>query len=250
MIGDLTSAPEPVVIKLFSQDPALLEQLGPARWAIPSRRFRAWWTCSMASRTPSAVPPRSSTWTRWSRRAPDSTPQEVELDASAMLQGEPATAPVVVNDRSYTIRVRFPARRAPIARRHPQHHAGQRHRQDRHHRLAGHHDRNSRPDRNPPRQPAAQRAGDRAFRKHEPGRRHDKGAAGHRRPEPAARHPRAVRRPVRRAAEIVQGPGFRAGAGHRAGLHRAAVRVRQFRRAHRGALLPRCSPLAACSWRC
>jgi multidrug efflux pump subunit AcrB len=36
------------------------------------------------------------------------TPQEVELDASAMLQGEPATAPVVVNDRSYTIRVRFP----------------------------------------------------------------------------------------------------------------------------------------------
>jgi multidrug efflux pump subunit AcrB len=36
------------------------------------------------------------------------TPQEVELDASAMLQGEPATTPVVVNDRAYTIRVRFP----------------------------------------------------------------------------------------------------------------------------------------------
>jgi multidrug efflux pump subunit AcrB len=36
------------------------------------------------------------------------SPQEVELDASAMLQGEPAVAPVVVNDRSYTIRVRFP----------------------------------------------------------------------------------------------------------------------------------------------
>jgi multidrug efflux pump subunit AcrB len=36
------------------------------------------------------------------------SPQEVELDTSAMLQGEPATAPVVVNDRSYTIRVRFP----------------------------------------------------------------------------------------------------------------------------------------------
>ncbi len=40
------------------------------------------------------------------------TPQEVELDASAMLQGEPATTPVVVNDRSYTIRVRFRRRRA------------------------------------------------------------------------------------------------------------------------------------------
>ncbi len=36
------------------------------------------------------------------------TPQEIELDASAILQGEPATAPAVVNDRSYTIRVRFP----------------------------------------------------------------------------------------------------------------------------------------------
>ena len=37
------------------------------------------------------------------------TPQEVELDASAILQGEPSTSPVVVNDRSYTIRVRYPA---------------------------------------------------------------------------------------------------------------------------------------------
>jgi multidrug efflux pump subunit AcrB len=36
------------------------------------------------------------------------TPQEIELDASAILQGEPAATPVVVNDRAYTIRVRFP----------------------------------------------------------------------------------------------------------------------------------------------
>jgi multidrug efflux pump subunit AcrB len=36
------------------------------------------------------------------------TPQEVELDASGILQGEPASMPVVANDRSYTIRVRFP----------------------------------------------------------------------------------------------------------------------------------------------
>ena len=36
------------------------------------------------------------------------TPQEIELDASAILQGEPATTPVVVNDHAYTIRVRFP----------------------------------------------------------------------------------------------------------------------------------------------
>jgi multidrug efflux pump subunit AcrB len=36
------------------------------------------------------------------------TPQEVELDASAILQGEPASTPVILNDRSYTLRVRFP----------------------------------------------------------------------------------------------------------------------------------------------
>ena len=40
------------------------------------------------------------------------TPQEVETDTAAILQGEPATTPVVVNDRAYTIRVRFPARDA------------------------------------------------------------------------------------------------------------------------------------------
>ena len=36
------------------------------------------------------------------------TPKEIELDASAILQGEPADLPAIVNDRSYTIRVRFP----------------------------------------------------------------------------------------------------------------------------------------------
>ena len=38
------------------------------------------------------------------------SPQEVEVDASAILQGEPAATPVVVGDRAYTIRVRFPER--------------------------------------------------------------------------------------------------------------------------------------------
>ena len=37
-----------------------------------------------------------------------------------------------VNDRAYTIRVRFPGVDARVARRHPEHAAGQRHRQDRH----------------------------------------------------------------------------------------------------------------------
>jgi len=36
------------------------------------------------------------------------SPDEVAIDASALLEGEPAATPVVVNDRAYTVRVRFP----------------------------------------------------------------------------------------------------------------------------------------------
>jgi multidrug efflux pump subunit AcrB len=37
------------------------------------------------------------------------TAEEVAVDASAILEGEPAPTPVVANDRAYTLRVRFPA---------------------------------------------------------------------------------------------------------------------------------------------
>ena len=37
------------------------------------------------------------------------TAEEVALDASAILEGEPAPIPVIANDRAYTLRVRFPA---------------------------------------------------------------------------------------------------------------------------------------------
>jgi multidrug efflux pump subunit AcrB len=36
------------------------------------------------------------------------TPEEIALDAAAILGGEPAATPVILNDRAYTIRVRFP----------------------------------------------------------------------------------------------------------------------------------------------
>ena len=137
MIGDLTSAPEPVVIKLFAEDPELLHALGAAGGRPPSRRSPAWSTCWTASRTPSADRRHLHAWIPPSPRAPASRPRKWRLDASAILQGEPAPPPVVVNDRSYTIRVRFPDAHARLAGRHPQHPAGQRHRQDRHHRLAG-----------------------------------------------------------------------------------------------------------------
>jgi CzcA family heavy metal efflux pump len=107
MIGDLTSAPQPIAIKLFSQDPALLHDWGPRvgdaikklpgvvdvlngiedTISGPATMFRV--DAGMAARA-------------------GFTPQEIELDTSAIMQGEPAPTPVVVNDRAYTIRVRFP----------------------------------------------------------------------------------------------------------------------------------------------
>ena len=107
MIGDLTSAPEPVVIKLFSQDPDLLR-----RWAPQ--------VAGTIKKIPGVVDVLDGVENTISGTAmvfnvdpvvtarSGFSPEEVELDASAILQGEPASAPVVANDRAYPIRVRFP----------------------------------------------------------------------------------------------------------------------------------------------
>jgi len=44
------------------------------------------------------------------------TPEEVAVNATAILEGEPSSTPVVANDRAYTVRVRFPeASRSSLA---------------------------------------------------------------------------------------------------------------------------------------
>ena len=107
MIGDLTDSPEPMEIKLFAQDPKLLAQWAP-KIADKVKKIKGVvdvedgientisGSAIMMNVDP-VVAARSGF-----------TPQEVELDASAILQGEPAATPVVVNDRAYTVRVRFP----------------------------------------------------------------------------------------------------------------------------------------------
>jgi CzcA family heavy metal efflux pump len=107
MIGDLTSAPEPVVIKLFSQDPALLTQWATA---VGDNIKKIPGVVDVLNGIENTISGPASTFVVDPAATARSgfTTQEVELDASAILQGEPATAPVVVNDRSYTIRVRFP----------------------------------------------------------------------------------------------------------------------------------------------
>ena len=107
MIGDLTSSPEPIEIKLFSPDPALLKEWSP-KVADKIKTIKGVADVkdgientisgsAIVMKVDPVVAARSGF-----------SPQEIELDASAILQGEPATTPVIVNDRAYTIRIRFP----------------------------------------------------------------------------------------------------------------------------------------------
>ena len=107
MIGDLTSAPEPVVIKLFGQDPELLHAWAPQIAGAIKKIPGVVDVLDGIENTISGPATVFSVDPAAAARA-GFTAQEVELDASAMLQGEPAPPPVVVNDRSYGIRVRFP----------------------------------------------------------------------------------------------------------------------------------------------
>jgi CzcA family heavy metal efflux pump len=107
MIGDLSNSPEPIEIKLFSQDSALL-----ATWApkVGDRIKKIETVKDVKNGIENTISGPAIVMTVDPVVAARSgfTPQEIELDASAILQGEPAPPPVVVNGRTYTIRVRFP----------------------------------------------------------------------------------------------------------------------------------------------
>ncbi len=107
MIGDLTSAPEPVQIKLFSQDPALLAKWGPKIADAIKKIPGVVDILNGIDNTISGPAIEFKVNTSIAARA-GFTAEELELDASAIMQGEPAASPVILNDRAYTIRVRFP----------------------------------------------------------------------------------------------------------------------------------------------
>jgi multidrug efflux pump subunit AcrB len=107
MIGDLSNEPQPVVIKLYSQDPQLLLRTAPkvaeAIGKIPG-------VVDVLDGVEDTISGPASTFQINSATAARSgfTPEEIAIDASAILEGEPAATPVVLNDRVYPIRVRFP----------------------------------------------------------------------------------------------------------------------------------------------
>jgi CzcA family heavy metal efflux pump len=109
MIGDLTDSPEPMEIKLFAQDPDVLKQWAP-KVADKVKKIKGVVDVKDGIENTISGPAIVMTVDPVVAGRAGFSSQEVELDASAILQGEPAATPVVVNDRAYTIRVRFPSR--------------------------------------------------------------------------------------------------------------------------------------------
>ena len=107
MIGDLSNEPEPVVINLFSQDPQALLTAAP-RVADTISKVNG--VVDVLNGVENTISGPASTFQVNALTAARSgfTPEEVAVDASALLEGEPAATPVVLNDRVYPIRVRFP----------------------------------------------------------------------------------------------------------------------------------------------
>ena len=107
MIGDLSNQPEPIVIQLFSQDGKLLNEAGP-RVAEDIGKIPG--VVDVLNGVEDAVSGPAVTFQINPAVAARSgfTPEELAVDASAILEGEPAATPLISNDRAYTIRVRFP----------------------------------------------------------------------------------------------------------------------------------------------
>ena len=107
MIDDLTSAPEPIQIKLFSQDPKILADWAPKVADGIAKIHGVVDVLNGIDNTISGPAVVFQVDPMVAARAGFSA-EEVATDAAAILEGEPAPTPVVANDRAYTLRVRFP----------------------------------------------------------------------------------------------------------------------------------------------
>lgn len=107
MIGDLTSSPDPIEIKLFSENLDLLKlwapRVGDAIKTIPAVK-------DVKNGIENTVSGPALTFNVNQSIAARAgfTPYEIELDASAIFQGEPAPTPVLVGNRAQTLRITLP----------------------------------------------------------------------------------------------------------------------------------------------
>ena len=113
MIGDLTGAPEPVVVKLFAQDPELLSTWAP-QVAEALQKVKIGGKTPIVDVEDGIEKTTSGPAVRFTVN-PDAadrvgfTAEELGTVGVALIEGEPAAAPVLINDRPYPLRIRFPA---------------------------------------------------------------------------------------------------------------------------------------------
>ena len=131
MIGDLTSAPEPIQIKLFSQDPKQLEEWAPKVADAIGKIKGVVDVLNGIENTISGPAVTFQVDPSVAARA-GFTAEEIALDASAILEGEPAPTPVVTNDRAYTSACVSRRQNRSFPRGHARHVAGQQHGPHRH----------------------------------------------------------------------------------------------------------------------
>jgi multidrug efflux pump subunit AcrB len=107
MIGDLTNAPQPVVIKLFCEDPATLRHWAPI---VGDKISKVPGVVGVLDGIDDTISSPETIYHIHPQVTATSgfTPDEVATDADALLDGVVAPTPMVVNNREYDIRVRFP----------------------------------------------------------------------------------------------------------------------------------------------
>jgi multidrug efflux pump subunit AcrB len=114
MIGDLTGAPEPVVVKLFSPDEDLLKTWAPQvadalmKITIGGGAHPVVDVEDGIENTTSGPAVVFAVKPDTAQRAGFSA-EELGTIGVAMVEGEPATAPVIVDAKPYPLRVRYPA---------------------------------------------------------------------------------------------------------------------------------------------
>ena len=107
MIGDLSNAPEPVQIKLFSPDAELLREWAP-RVAQAIRKVQGVVDLKDGIENTISNPATVFQVNPTVAARAGFTAEEVAVDATAILQGEPAATPIIANDIAYTVRIRYP----------------------------------------------------------------------------------------------------------------------------------------------
>jgi CzcA family heavy metal efflux pump len=107
MIGDLSNAPEPVQIKLFSNDPQLLAEWGPR---VGEAIAKISGVVDVLNGIDNTISGPATVYQINPAIAAHAgfTPEEVATDAAAILEGEPSVTPVISNDRAFNIRIRYP----------------------------------------------------------------------------------------------------------------------------------------------